>query len=95
MAATFGGRDRMDLVDDDVLDTAKRLASLRREHQVQRLRRGDQDVGRLFGQTATLVSRRVAGADTDRWLVDRHAEPLSGQANTPQRRPQVLFDINR
>ena len=40
----------------------------RREHQVQRLGRGDQQVGRVADQRAALVGRRVAGAHADRRL---------------------------
>ena len=40
-------RDGVHLVDDDGLHLGERLAGRRRQHQEQRLGRGDQDVGRL------------------------------------------------
>ena len=50
--AALGGRQGVDLVDDHPPDAAQGLASLRREHQVERLRRGDEDVGRVRHQRA-------------------------------------------
>ena len=43
----------------------ERLARRRGEHQVERLGRRDQDVGRLLDELAPLLRRRVAGADAD------------------------------
>jgi hypothetical protein len=40
--AAFRGGERVDLVDDDRVDVAQRLARLRREHEVERLGGGDQ-----------------------------------------------------
>ena len=52
------------------------LAALRREQQEERLRGGDQDVGRRAQHLLALALRRVAGADADREL--RAACPASG-----------------
>ena len=43
----------------------------RGEHEVERLGRGDEDVGRVADELAALVGRRVAGAHADRGLVER------------------------
>ena len=43
----LGLRHRVDLVDDDPLRTGEELARLRGEHEVERLGRGDEDVGRV------------------------------------------------
>ena len=64
--AALGRHQRVDLVDDDRVDRAQRLARVRRQQQVERLRRGDQDVGRLALEPRALGLRRVAGADRDR-----------------------------
>jgi hypothetical protein len=56
---------RVHLVEDQGLDAAEGLARRRRQHQVERLRRRDQDVRRLVDQLAALLRGRVAGADTD------------------------------
>ena len=64
--AALGRRERVDLVDDHGLDAAQDLARLRREHQVERLGRGDQDVGRGAHELLALLGGRVAGAHRDR-----------------------------
>jgi hypothetical protein len=43
--AALRGGHRVDLVDDDGLDAAERLARRRRQHQIEGFRRRDQDVG--------------------------------------------------
>ena len=63
MRAALGARDRVHLVEDQGLDAAQRLARLRGEHQVQRLGRRDQDVGRLLQELAPFLLRGVAGAN--------------------------------
>ena len=52
--------DGVDLVDDHRLHVAQDLARLRRQHQVQRLRRRDQDVRRCAPDRHPLALRRVA-----------------------------------
>ena len=47
VGAALAGHQRVDLVDDDRLDGAQPVAGVRGQQQVQRLGRGDQDVGRL------------------------------------------------
>ena len=58
--AALGAGERVDLVDDHPSDAAQDLARLRREHQVERLGRRDEDVGRARLDAAALVRRRVA-----------------------------------
>ena len=81
--AALGLRDGVDLVDDHRLGAGEDLARLAREHQVQRLGRGDQDVRRVARHVAPVLLRRVAGADAD---ADVGADPA-------QRRAQVLLDV--
>ena len=73
----------VNLVEDQRLDTAQRVARLRGEHQVQRLGRRDQDVRRLLDQLAPLLRRRVAGAHRDAHL---RLEP-------GERAAQVALDV--
>ena len=61
--AALRAGDGVHLVEDQRLDAAQRLARLRGQHQVERLRRRDQDVGRLLQQLAAFLLRRVAGPD--------------------------------
>ena len=60
MRAALGLRDGVDLVDDHLLDLAEDLPRLAREHQVERLGRRDEDVGRVAHHVAPLLLRRVA-----------------------------------
>ena len=60
MRAALVRDERVDLVDDDRLDAAQHLAHVRRQHQVDRLRRGDQDVGRIAKESRAFGLRRVA-----------------------------------
>ncbi len=64
--AALGRHQRVDLVDDDRVDAAQRLAGVRGQQQVERFGRRDQDVGRLALKARALGLRRVAGADRDR-----------------------------
>ena len=95
MGAALGGRHRVDLVDDHGLDALQRLACRRREHQVERLGRGDQEVGRAADELLALVGRRVAGAHRDLGCGERHADPLGREADAGERRAEVLLDVER
>ena len=103
VGAALGGGDRVDLVDDHRLDVAQRLARLRREHEVERLGRGDEDVGRVADEAAALVGARVAGAHADGRLVDRRrrgARPPAGcrraaPAGSSRRRPRARAAATR
>ena len=81
--AALGRGDGMDLVDDQRLDVGEDLARPRGHHQVQRLGRGDQDVGRVAQHRLAILLRGVAGAQPD-----RDVGPDPGQG-----RPQVAFDV--
>jgi hypothetical protein len=83
VAAALRRRHGVNLVDDHRLDPAEDLARLRADHQIQRLRRGDQDVRRLPAHRPALGLGRVARAQGDR---DRRADPL-------QRSAQVALDV--
>ena len=66
VGAALGAGHGVHLVDDHRLDAAQALAGLAGEHQEQRLRRGDHDVGRLGDELAPVGGRGVAGADARR-----------------------------
>ena len=74
--AALRAGDRVDLVDDDVLDAAEDLAGRAREHQVERLGRRDQDVRRVAGDLAPVLGGRVARPAGDR-DVRRPARPAA------------------
>ncbi len=91
--AALRARDRVDLVDDDVLDAAQDVARRAGQHQVERLRGGDQDVGRVAGDVAPVLGRRVAGPAGDRDVRYGFAEALRGQGDPGQRGPEVALDV--
>ena len=92
---TLGGGHGVNLVDDDRLDSDQRLACRRGAHQIQRLRRGDQQVGRATDQLLAIVCWSVAGAHPDLGYHERFAETFSGELDALQRCPQVLLDVER
>ena len=95
VSAAFGGREGMDLVDDHGLDADERGRRRRREHQVQALGRGDQQIRRTADQLLAFLGAGVTGAQTDDRLHVGHPDALSGQFDPLQWRPQVLLDIER
>src|SRR6266550_2798716 len=70
----------MYLIEDERLDGAERVARLRGEHEIERLRCRDQDVRRLPKQLASLLLRRVARTDGD---PDLRVEPCKRAAKVP------------
>ena len=83
VGAALGLGDGVDLVDDHRLDPGEDLVYPRGQHQIERLRGGDQDVGRLALHRLALALRRVAGAQADGDL----------GPDSLQRRPQVALDV--
>jgi hypothetical protein len=91
--ASLGRRHRVDLVHDHPLGADERLSRARSQHQIQRLRGGDQDVRRFFEHPSALALGSVAGAD-------RHRDVRSGGVGSGSRsgyafqgRPQVALDV--
>ena len=83
VGAALGRGDGMDLVDDAPAGALEQRLGAAGQHQVQRLRGGDEDVGRLAQHLLALVLRGVAGA---------HGHPQIG-ADSAQRRAQVAVDV--
>ena len=65
MRTALSRNQRVNLVDDDGFDSAQGLGGLRCQDQIQRLRCGDQNVGRMPRETCPLALRCVAGANAD------------------------------
>ena len=95
VGAALGGRHGVDLVDDDGLDAAQGVGGRRGQHQVQRLGRGDEQVGRAADQLLAFVRRGVAGAHRHLGCRERFADPFGGEADAGERRPQVFLDVER
>ena len=86
--------NRVDLVDDHGLDRAKIVAALLRcQQDVERLRRGDENVRRPFEHGPAFRGQRIAGAHRG---ADGRAQVAARQGqflNLPQRHLQVLLHI--
>ena len=95
VGAALGAGYGVHLVDDHRLDAAQALAGLAGEHQEQRLRRGDHDVGRLADEPAPVGGRCVTGADPDGHLGDLLAEPVTRVADAGERAAQVALHVDR
>ncbi len=93
VGAALGPGDGVDLVHDDLLDTAQDLARLAGQQQVEALRRGDQDVRRMPDEVAAFGGRRVAGAARDRDVRRFLPEALRGERDAGERRAQVAFHV--
>ncbi len=93
--AALVARHRVDLVDDDRLDGAQRVAALLAgDQQVERLGGGDHEARRLAHHRAALRAGGVAGAHRHAHLGRIEAE-LGGDARDLGQRPfEVLGDVD-
>ena len=94
MRASFIRRNGMDFIDDDGPDRLQKSAALLcRQEDVERLRRGDENMGRPLEHLLALRHRRVAGAD--QYTEFRHQEPGRQRCVTDfsQRLLQVFLDV--
>ena len=94
VGAALGAGDGVDLVDDDGLDAAQRLARLGGQQQEQRLGRGDEDVGGLARELAALVGGGVTGADGDAHVGRLEAEALGGLPDAGEGAAEVALDVD-
>ena len=88
MDAALGGRERVDLVDDDRVDGREAPARLAGEDEVERLGRRDEDLPGVLLLALALLRRRVAGAHVHG---DRGRGAQRDEAG--QRRAQVALDV--
>ena len=84
----------MNLVDDDRVYRAQGLGGLRGEQQIKRLRRGDENLGRMAGKASPLPLRRVAGSNADGGFCEGNAHAASHVGNAGQGRAQVALHID-
>jgi hypothetical protein len=91
--AALRAGDGVHLVDDDVLDAAQRLPRLARQHQVQALGRGDQDVRRVPRQLPPRIRRGVTRPRADPHLRQGEPRALGGAPDARQRRAQVSLHV--
>ena len=89
-----GANHRVDLVDDDGPDGAQHeAAALRRQQEVERLRRGDQDVRRRSEHRRPIGRRRVTGADGGGDVRRVEARRARHRPDAPARFGEVLVDV--
>ena len=94
VCTSFGRGERMDLVDDHRVNVGQGARRRRGQHEVQRLGRGDQNVGRVSLQASSFGLIGVARAHTDRWDAHRHPEAFRLVSDSVQRRTQIPFNVN-
>jgi hypothetical protein len=94
VGAPLGRHERVNLVDDDRMHVPERLARIRREHQVQRLRCRDQNIRGLALKPRPLRGRRVARADGDRRGDVGGALAVRDACNPGERRAQVALHVH-
>jgi hypothetical protein len=92
--AAFAGDQRVDFIDDHRVDGPQPLTGVRRQQQKERLRRGDEDVGRLAQEARAFVRRRVARPDGDLRRVDGDVLRVREVRDAGQRRAQVALDVD-
>jgi len=92
--AALGGYERVNLVHDNRFNRAQRAGRARGEQQVERLGRGDENIGRLTRKAGTLALRSVAGTHVDIRFVNRNAHAASHVCDTHQRRAQIALNVN-
>ena len=94
MGAAFIRRNGVDFIDDDGPDRLQYSAAfLCRQEDVERLRRGDEDMRRPFEHLLALRHRRVAGAD--QYTEFRHQEPgrQRGVADFSEWLLEIFLDV--
>ncbi len=91
--AALGAGHRVDLVNDHDFDTRQGGPRLARQQEIERLRRGDEHVGRMLYQGAAFVGRGIAGAGTDADVGQRQAGALGLDGDAGERRLQVALDV--
>src|SRR5438093_1489516 len=94
MRAALRRHHRMDLVDDHGADASEALARGARQHEVQRFRRRDEDVGGRLGESEPLPRGRVAGPRRDARLAKGGAEALGHMADADKRTAEVALDVD-
>ncbi len=92
--AALGRDERVNLVDDDRVDGAQRVACVRGQEQVQRFRRRDQDVGRRALKPRALGRWGIAGTDRDGRDGIRFPALVGRARDARERRAEIALDID-
>ncbi len=94
VAASFVAGQSVDFVHDYRFNLTEGLpAALRCQHQIQRLRRRDQDMGWRLDEGLAIFLRRVASAQSDRDLRPGNVQLARHVRQLLERRLQVALDV--
>ena len=93
VGAALGAGDRVDLVDDHVLDAPQDLASLAGQQEVEALGGRDEDVRRVADEVAALVRGGVAGPGGDADARRRVAQAGGLEGDARERGAQVPLHV--
>ena len=93
VGAALGPGDRVDLVDDHVLDAPEDLARLAGQQEVEALGGRDEDVRRVADEVAPLVRRGVAGPRGDRDARRRVAQAGGLVGDAREGGAEVALDV--
>ena len=94
MRAALGRHQGVDFVDDDGVDRPQRLARVRRQQEIERFGRRDEDIRRIALESRALRLRRVAGADGNHRREVGVAPPLGDLGDPGERGAEVPLDVD-
>jgi hypothetical protein len=94
MCPALGRHERVDFVHDQGVHRSQGVPRVRGQEQVQRFRRGDQDVGRFPHETRALDGRRVARTHGDGGRVKRIPSRSGAVGDTGQGGAEVPLDVH-
>lgn len=94
MRAALGRYERMNLIEDDCFHAPQALLGIGREHQEERLRCRDQDVGGRPLKPRPFRRRRVARPYQNGGHVEGPPGSRGDLRDTGQRQPKVALDVH-
>lgn len=94
MGASFGGSERMDFIEDDRFDGTQGVTRVRSEQEVERFRRGDQNVSWMAKEASAFGSRRVTRSNGDGGLMGFDSQALRRVGDADERGLKIAVDID-
>ena len=94
MRAAFGACNRVNLIDNDSVHAGERRTRFRGEHQIQRLGRGNQNIGWMRNERPAFFSGGIARTHTNGYLRGSVAVLFCCLRDADQWRSQVAFHVH-
>ena len=94
MGTAFRAGEGVDFINDDRVDGGEDRCGFGRQHEIERLGGGDQNVWGFSHLAVALRLRGVARAHSDRDVGDVTPHPPGNPGNTGQRGAEVVFHID-